>query len=324
MEGNRPYSSIQKNLLQRIEELTDPLWLMDSRIHPLNSISDTWILREDESGFGISGTKRRKLASLIPWLKKERIDQVAVIGGANSNHVVAVVQALNEAKIQVQGFLLEGRDGPKRGNAMLTSLLLSEEKVTRISRADWPEVEQTAAEWAAEQAGKVYVIPEGGNCPHALPGVATVALAWVGRESSPPFEHVWLDAGTGLTAAAAILMSGALGWQGTIHVVLVAGDASSFLAELELASTWWEECFRQDSLRCDYLLHVPPTAKSFGAVNATLWEEVREIAREEGILADPVYTAKLFLTMKEQMGEFVGKHLLVHGGGGTGMMGFER
>lgn len=323
MEGNRPYSTVQKNLLQRIAEFTDPLWLTDSRIHPLNSMPDTWILREDESGFGISGTKRRKMASLIPWLQLHQIDQVAVIGGANSNHVVAVAQALNEAKIRVQGFLLEGRESPKRGNAMLASLLIPEEQITWIARSEWADVEQIAAEWARMQNGNVFFIPEGGNCLPSVPGAATLAYSWALSEPDR-FQHVWLDAGTGLTAATAILMSGALSWSGTIHVVLTAGDETSFLAQLEQTSDWWKECFGIEVHPCNVELHIPPTARSFGSVNATVWQEVTKIAREEGILADPVYTAKLVLTMKQEMRPFAGTHLLVHGGGGTGMMGFER
>lgn len=323
MEDPHVYSKVQKHLLQRIDELTDSGWLADSRVHPLNSIPDTWILREDESGFGISGTKRRKMASLIPWLQQHQIDQVAVIGGANSNHVVAVALALNEAKIRVQGFLLEGREGPKRGNAMLASLLIPEEQITRISRSDWTDVEQMATEWATAQNGNVYVIPEGGNCLPSVPGAATLVYAWALSEPDR-FQHVWLDAGTGLTAATAILMSGALSWSGTIHVVLTAGNETSFSVQLEQTSDWWKACFGIEAQPCKFELHIPPTAKSFGSVNATVWQEVTKIAREEGILADPVYTAKLFLTLKQEMGSFPGRHLVIHGGGGTGMMGFER
>ena len=78
--------------------LCDESLLFHSRVHALsdNEYPDTWIKREDESSFGISGSKKRKYASLIPFLKKNKFDCVGVIGGSNSNNVIGLVQLLIE------------------------------------------------------------------------------------------------------------------------------------------------------------------------------------------------------------------------------------
>ena len=59
-------------------------------------------------------------------------------------------------------------------------------------------------------------------------------------------------------------------------------------------------------------------------MNTTVLTETKRIATEEGILTDPVYTTKLFMTAREVISseKLKGKALIVHSGGGTGLMGF--
>lgn len=309
---------------QLLQEKCLSEWIIPQRIHSLRSSPDTWILREDESGFGMSGSKRRKMASIIPWLNAEEVKQLAIIGGANSNHVVTALQACRERGIRPAAFLLEGREGPKKGNAFLTDLLLAEEDIHWIHRSEWNEVEQMAEEWVNRQMVKTVVLPEGGACAAALPGAATLPLTWADASGQCPYDHVWMDSGTGISAIAAMLMCGKLGWNLTLHVVMMAGDETFFQDELSTVQTWWEVVFDEAApAPCHYKLHFPPTARSFGSVNATIWTEVKRIAREEGILADPIYTAKLLFTVKNLRATAEGRQLIVHGGGGTGLMGFS-
>lgn len=298
-------------------------WIVPQRIHPLRSMDNTWILREDESGFGMSGTKRRKMASIIPWLLKEQVQQLVVIGGANSNHVVTAVQACRERGIRPVAFLLEGRGGPKKGNAFLIDLLLEEEDIHWISREKWPEVEAIARAWAGTQTLRTEVLSEGGAHPAAIPGAATLPLTWADQRGRCPYDHVWIDSGTGISAITAILMCGKLGWSPVIHVVLMAGDELSFRDQLRRVQLWWgEELGAPIPDPCPFVLHIPPTARSFGAVNAGVWEEVRRVARKDGILSDPVYVAKLLLTVRKEALALSGRHLVVHSGGGIGLLGF--
>ncbi len=309
---------------QLLREKCLPEWIIPQRIHSLRTIQKTWILREDESGFGMSVRKRRKLASIIPWLKEEDVKQLAIIGGANSNHVVTAIQACRERGIRPIAFLLRGREGLKKGNAFLTDLLLEEEDIHWIHRSDWNNVKEKAEEWASRQVVKTAVLPEGGACAAAMPGAATLPLTWVDEAGHCPYDHIWMDSGTGISASAAMLMCGKLGWNLTLHVVMMAGDEVFFQRQIQQCQEWWEELSGETApTPCRYEVCVPPTAKSFGSVNATIWAEVNRIAREEGILADPVYTAKLFMAAREAIPKIHGKHLIVHGGGGTGLMGFE-
>ncbi|MDP5170880.1 MAG: hypothetical protein NWR72_11595, partial [Bacteroidia bacterium] len=238
---------------QLMQEKCLPEWIIPQRIHALRSIPDSWILREDESGFGMSGSKRRKMASLIPWMLKEGVGQVVIIGGASSNHVVTALQACREYGIRPVAFLLEGRQGPKKGNAFLTDLLLAEEDIHWIHRSAWNDVEQMAGEWASGQMVKTVVLPEGGACAAALPGAATLPLTWADATGLCPYDHVWMDSGTGISSIAAMLMCGKLGWNLTLHVVMMAGDEVFFQHQIEQARTWWEALFHESApTPCQY------------------------------------------------------------------------
>jgi len=65
----------------------------------------------------------------------------------------------------------------------------------------------------------------------------------------------------------------------------------------------------------------PSTARSYGSVNATVRQEIVRMAREEGILADPIYTAKLCMEVRKRKLE--GTTLVILGGGTLSLMGFE-
>jgi 1-aminocyclopropane-1-carboxylate deaminase/D-cysteine desulfhydrase-like pyridoxal-dependent ACC family enzyme len=74
----------------------------------------------------------------------------------------------------------------------------------------------------------------------------------------------------------------------------------------------------------DYTLYYPATAKSFGSTNKTIFKEIQRVAREDGILTDPVYSSKLFLTARQTIlnKKFGGNILLIHSGGGLALTGF--
>ena len=115
------------------------------------------------------------------------------------------------------------------------------------------------------------------------------------------FDHIWIDSGTGFTAAVLCLMNELLGRKTQIHVVLTAGDPDFFEQKLREVGTWWEE-LTQIPLPNGFIrlptLYPPATARSFGSVNQQVLKTVKDLAMTEGLLVDPVYTAKLFYTAK--------------------------
>ena len=286
-----------------------------------------FVKREDESGFGISGCKKRKYASLIPWLKRNEIRIAGLIGGARSNHINGILQLLRENQIGVRLYLKQAHDHRPGGNRLLLDLLSDPTEIMWIASQAWPEVEQIATQQLQSEGLHYYLVPEGGSCPPALPGACSLMLDILRYEQAANFrfDHIFIDSGTAMIAGGLCLMQHWLQHPAQIHVVLVAGSEAYFASQLQRFDHWstgWREMTA--SLPPLPHLHFPATARSFGSVNATVRNEVLRMAREEGILVDPIYTAKLFLTARQviQAQQLKGNILIIHSGGGTGLMGF--
>lgn len=301
---------------------------MHSRIHPLPSLSQThrqvWVKREDELGFGVSGTKKRKYLSLLPFLKAQNFAGIALIGGEHSNHLAAFSQLLNENRLPYELFLKPAHQSPKKGNAFLLDLLTADKKKHYVAGKDWEKVEEIADRYMHDHygAGNYFVVPEGGSCQQSIPGLATLYADIQHNQQSQQltFDHIFIDSGTGLQAATLAYQLALHKATTQLHVVHAAGGQADFERGFGLCCNYYQ----QPLAPLFVTHHFPATAKAFGSVNARIWEEIRYFAQTEGLLLDPIYTAKLFHTARRLMDglEMRGNVLLVHTGGGTGLMGF--
>ncbi|MEO0899205.1 MAG: pyridoxal-phosphate dependent enzyme [Bacteroidota bacterium] len=299
--------------------------LYPARTHALSSYNkpqiEVWVRREDDSSFGISGCKRRKYASLLPYLKQNGIKKVVMIGGSRSNHIAGFLQLLNENKIESTLLLKEENRIRLEGNRLLLSLLSRPDQIKWARVEQWEKMEQIGRELADQQGA--FFIPEGGSCAQAWPGSCSLGMNLV--KEAKPYDHIWIDAGTGLVAGSLIEVLAVFQAHTSIHVVQMADDESYFEKRLKVFHDWMEEmCQTKLALPENYELIKPVVGKSFGSLSKRVLREIQFLAKEEGILTDPVYTGKLFLTAKEAIHQrqITGKHLIIHSGGGMGLMGF--
>jgi 1-aminocyclopropane-1-carboxylate deaminase len=146
-----------------------------SRIHPLRSFIfpsvQCYVKRDDELGFGISGSKIRKYRSLIPFLLAKQVQEVVVIGSAYSNHVLSFVQLMIENGLQPTLFLRGDPSRSLQGNALLTSLFVLPSAIHWLSQSDWKNVESLAYLYASKQNHSTFVLPEGAFCSQLCQGL---------------------------------------------------------------------------------------------------------------------------------------------------------
>ncbi len=302
-----------------------------SRIHPLRSMECCFVKREDELGFGISGTKLRKYLSLLPELLKERPDEAIVIGSSYSNHVLSISQLLRENGIEPILFLLGDPQSMLQGNLLYSVLFAEPKNIRWVPRDKWNGVEEMAEAYVQEKAKnhvKVQVVPKGANCPAALPGALTLALDILRNEKEArlTFDHVFIDSGTGMTACALLLAFAFLKKKSFLHIVQIAGTEDEFQALLQERQKELEGLLGQKIPSPDsFKLYRPSIAPSFGSANAAIFKTIAETARTEGFLTDPVFTAKLFFEGKKIIAEQKpkGNILFIHSGGGLGLTGFQ-
>ncbi|MBS0585698.1 MAG: 1-aminocyclopropane-1-carboxylate deaminase [Verrucomicrobia bacterium] len=306
-----------------------------SRLHKLKTFSNdkrcSYVKRDDELGFGISGSKLRKYNSLLPYLIANRYEQALLIGTAYSNHILGLTQLLLENRIKPLLFLLGDPKLPPKGNLLLLSLLVEKENCHWLTRSEWPEVEVIAKRSQEESPLKTLVVPEGASFDIALPGALTLAVDILENEKEMgPFDHIFIDAGTGLSAIATILAFAFLEKKTVVHVVLLAGTKEAFLENLRRFHKSFEALLRvsleEKTLFSQFRLYKSREASAFGSTNSTIFKEIGFLAKEEGFFTDPIYSAKLFLEashiLKEE--EVEGNVLVIHSGGALTLMGFQK
>lgn len=308
---------------------------LHSRIHPLKTFGHAqatcFVKREDELGFGISGSKIRKYSSLIPHFLTNKIEEAILIGGAYSNNIVGLVQMLIENSIQPTLFLHGCEPAQKVGNFLLTSLMVPTESIHWVSRDDWSNVDRIAMQYAQQQSTRTMVVPEGASVAESLPGALTLALDIIENETQLDisFDHIFIDSGTGVMACTSLLVFAHLQKSVRFHVVLMAETETVFLETLLKIKTQFSSLtgadVEWDCLIQNLRLYHPSVGRSFGSTNATIFDEICHLARVEGFLTDPIYSAKLFLESRRILDSqsITGNCLLIHSGGGLTLMGFQ-
>ena len=304
--------------------------LYPSRVHVLPSFSaptrTVYTLREDESSFGISGYKKRKLASLFHHVAAHPYQELIVIGGAYSNHVVGILQLAREQRIPVKLLLKETPHKPTAGNFFLLSLLAHPEEIHWIDAQGWPKRNQVAATLIERPPG--FVVPEGGFCPESIAGMATLWEEIKGHQLpiEKPFDHIFIDAGTGLSAA---VLEALIAWESPhtfLHIISMADEPAQYRKKFQLVAQWLADWYSLPiPSYSNSQVYRPYTAQSFGSVNASVRQYCQSLARTEGILTDPIYSAKLYMNAQKIMAaaNLQGDILIIHSGGGTGLMGFS-
>ncbi|GHA04832.1 1-aminocyclopropane-1-carboxylate deaminase/D-cysteine desulfhydrase [Oceanisphaera arctica] len=156
-----------------------------------------WIKRDDLLHHLISGNKWRKLKYTLRQALSEQAGGLLSFGGAYSNHLHALAAAGHRLGLPTVG-MVRGEshsNNPTLEDARrwgMTLEFVDRQQYRRRQDADW------LAELTRRHPGYL-IIPEGGSCPQALPGVAEL---WqeVGQEL-PELDEVILPVASGGTLA---------------------------------------------------------------------------------------------------------------------------
>ncbi len=325
------YKRLQRALSTTAFQFTE----LHSRTHSLHSfntaVCKVFLKRDDELSCSVSGSKFRKYASLLPCLIKSKVQEIILIGGGYSNNILGLTQLLIENGIHPTLFLRKPGNDRVEGNLLLTKMLVEEDQIHWISRESWKDVDELAAVYANERNTKgvrTVVFPEGAFTVEALPGAVTLSLDVMRNEiaNEIQFDHIFVDAGTGLQACALILAHAWCNHPAKIHVVLLAQQENEFLYNLEGLRMDFELLVKGEmDFPKNFTLHRPTSAISFGSVNREVIQFIKDFAKTEGVFVDPIYSGKLMreasrLIVKQQL---EGNVLLVHSGGVMTLAGFQ-
>lgn len=303
-----------------------------SRVHPLNAFCSSanascFVKRDDELGFGVSGNKLRKFRTLIPALIRQNCREAIVLGGPFSNNVLSLTQLLLENTISPTLFLRGSQPPQTKGNFLLLQMLLPSSSIHWIPRKLWPEIDAYMTDYTANRS-HYCVIPEGSAIFSAFPGALTLPLDIMQNEEEmkTSFDHIFMDVGTGFSAAALLLGFAFLRKKTICHLLLLADEEQDFLLKLQQLHTQFEAWIGE---KCPFPMHFKcvrsPFAASFGATNKALFKFLVQMARDQGFFLDPIYSGKLFYHAKEVLEnnrKMCGNILMMHSGGALTLTGF--
>ena len=286
------------------------------------------VKRDDLTGATLSGNKIRKLEFLLAEALADGCDTVITCGGEQSNHCRATALAATE--LGLRSFLLLRTDDPKHPPAAEANILLDKlagADIRWVSRDEYKRRAQLFVEvqgLLASQGRKAYVIPEGGSNALGAWGYIN-CVQELAQELGDKKLTIVYAAGSGGTGAGIILGIKLLKLPWRAVGINVCDDKDYFVAAIgeivEQAISRWQldVAFSREEVEiCDGYVGIG-YAKSRPEELATL----RDVARAEGLILDPVYTAKAFHGMKSELARdprsFGERICFIHTGGIYGL-----
>ena len=281
-----------------------PLADLPTPIHALDRLSahlggpKILIKRDDMTGLALGGNKTRKLEFLVADALNMHADTLLTAGAAQSNHCRQTAAAAAKAGLRCD--LLLGGTAPAApaGNLLLDALLGA-----RIHWAGGDRKGETLGEIARELSGeglRPCVIPYGGSSPLGAAGYVT-AMEEAGRQISAEGRRVdaMVFASSSGGTHAGLIVGGLLaGYAGKlIGICVEKGDGAQAGIESGIAAIA-RGC--AELLGAADLMTGPPhvnldrrfAGEGYGIVGRREREAITLLARLEGVLLDPVYTAK--------------------------------
>ncbi len=308
-------------------------------LEPLPRLSETlgvdlWIKRDDCTGLAGGGNKTRKLEFLLGEAFEQDADTLVTQGAVQSNHVrqTAAAAAAHGLNCEV---ILEERTGSKatdytrNGNVLLDRLFGAGVRSVP-GGSDMPaELEKTAAE-VRVRGGRPYVIPGGGSNPVGALGYVDCAREIVIQADDLDLQIDRIVTATGSAGTHAGLVAG-LAVMGTDIPVLGIGvrapkdkqEANVLkLAEETAALLGRPGCVPPGMVvaDCDYV------GAGYGLIDQGVADALMLAARTDGIVLDPVYSAKAMkgLIALARAGRFEGERVVfLHTGGAQGIFGYQ-
>lgn len=291
-----------------------------------------WLKRDDCSGLAVGGNKTRKLEYLLGAALAQGCSGVVTFGALQSNHARQTAAACARAGLTCD--LVLTRAVPRTDEHYLHSgnLLLDHLLGARLHVVDDPDAAFVTfaelLEVAAAAGRQLYGIVPGGSDPVGTLGYVHAALELAGQVHRRGIEvgRIVLAASTAGTAAGLAVGAQLADWSVPIEAVCVYHDAEQTGAELEgllvstaaaLGEAWHGPRVEltDDALGDGYGI---PTESSRRAIEL--------LARTEGVLLDPVYTAKAFGHLVDRITEGVLPEdhdvVFLHTGGSPGLFAY--
>lgn len=290
--------------------------------------------RDDLTGLALGGNKARELEFLLGKAAATGADAIITCGGSQSNHVR--MTAAGAAKLGMRSYLVlgPGEHEELQGNILMDRVLGAEIRWTDTNDLDAQrrEMESIAAELQSS-GHKPFIIPRGGASPEGSAAYVNCVLELAQQLNDIGARADWLFLATGTGGTQAGLMLGARWMMPQPFTVAgvsvlrtaeemqrrVAHHANQTAALLGAPYSFEPE---------DVVVYDGYIGAGYGKPTMGGMEAIQLTARSEGILLDPVYSAKGMAGLIDliRKGD-VGKNstvVFLHTGGQPAMFAYDR
>ena len=305
-----------------------PLHRLERFSEALGGRAEIWVKREDLLPLAFGGNKLRNLEFLLGAALAAGADTLVTAGRRWSNHCRLTAAAGARAGLGVHLVLsgppVLGPDGREAANPgrVLDELLGA--TVHQLATADRAEREAAMGRIADEvraAGGRPYVIPVGGS---GLPGAAGQVLAGAelvaqAAAAGVTFDAVVVPSATGGTQAGVLAGLRAAGSTAEVVGILAARPAADLRPVIEATLAALEPILGIAVDPAEIVLEPGWLGGGYGVRSTAAEEATRLLARTEGILVDPIHTAKALagLAGLVRAGRWDGRRVVFWHAGGT-------
>lgn len=294
-----------------------------------DSSVNVYIKRDDQTGAELSGNKVRKLEFAIKEAMDEGAKTLITCGGIQSNHARATVAAAAKLGLKSVLVLRSDEEVAPDGNYFLDLVMGSD--VRFVGSEDFanrlPEIlEEVKAECDAK-GEQGYILPVGASNGIGTFGYfkALEEILEQEKELGVEFDTIVATVGSAGTYAGLLLANKAYSAGKKIVGINVSGTAEQFAVRtkelFEEASEYLGEKYEAE----DSDIHIIDGYVGLGYALSQPHEIefIKDFARTEGIILDPVYTGKCMYGFSEELEKGTFKDskniLFIHTGGIFGL-----
>lgn len=281
-------------------------------LHRLDRLSDKYrpyeifIKRDDQTGLASGGNKTRKLEYLLAEALDQGCDTLVTPGAQQSNHCRQTAAAAARAGLACHLVVRGQAPAIPDGNLLLSVLLGAEFHYAGDEITD--AFMEQVMEGLRERGLKPYLIPYGGSNTTGVIGYvdAMGELKQQMQEAGLALDYIFFASCSGGTQAGMMLGKEKYGLDASLMPVSIqkpeAGFQSLEAMALNLSNDTRKSLDIENIfIESDARLIKGYDEAGYGVVTQQERQAIHELARLEGILLDPVYTARAYFAMTDYL-----------------------
>ncbi|HJO17360.1 MAG: D-cysteine desulfhydrase family protein [Vicinamibacterales bacterium] len=260
---------------------------------------DLFIKRDDLTDLALGGDKPRKLEYETAKANSQGATVLVTCGSAQSNHARLTTAAAR--KLGLKSALVLSSDELKAFQSNLLTVYLMGAEVRFVETRDHWDLESHALAFCEElrlKGERPYYIPVSGTTPTSCLGYVRAGLELVDQFELQDIrpDAVYIPFGTGGIFTSTLLALRECGVE--CPLIGISVNASQQKCEENLVK-WWAGICRlldvdPDRSREGYEIHDGYIGQEYGDATEGCLDGLMLMAETEGILLDPVYSAKVF------------------------------